>query len=59
VRSAFSWFKFVKMNSAQQAKEISNFKNTKENLLRANSTMWFNKICKIDQFAIKTVYKCI
>jgi hypothetical protein len=39
----------VKLISAQQGREINNYKNTKEKLLKTNAAIWFNKICKIDQ----------
>jgi hypothetical protein len=35
---------FAALLSDQQAREINNFKNTKKKLLRANATMWFNKL---------------
>jgi len=36
----------VKFLGAQQAKQIYQYKNTKEKLCKTNAAIWFNKICR-------------
>ena len=39
----------IKLINAQQAKSAYAHKNTKEKLLKMNTTIWFNKICQLNQ----------
>jgi hypothetical protein len=43
----------VKFASAQQAQQISQYKNTKEKLHKTNAAIWFNKACKYKQLTPK------
>jgi hypothetical protein len=38
----------IKFVSAQQARIIYKYRNTKEKLLRTNASIWFNKTCKAE-----------
>jgi hypothetical protein len=37
----------IKFINARQAKEISQYKNTKEKLHKTNAAIWYNKIDKL------------
>jgi hypothetical protein len=39
----------IKFVSAQQAKQIYQYKNTKAKLHKTNAAIWFNKVCKYKQ----------
>jgi len=39
----------IKIVNAQQEKLNNNYKDTRLKLLKANATIWFNKICKVKQ----------
>ena len=39
----------VKFVNAKQAKEIYQYKNTKEKLYKTNVAVWYNKICREKQ----------
>jgi hypothetical protein len=39
----------IKFVSAQQAKQIYQYRNTKEKLHKTNAAVWFNKACKYKQ----------
>jgi len=36
----------VKFSSAQQTKQMFQYKNTKEKLYKTNATIWYNKTCR-------------
>jgi len=38
----------IKFTDVQDAKDIYNFKNTKENFCRINAATWYNKYCTLD-----------
>jgi hypothetical protein len=39
----------IKFGNAQQAKLTNNYKNIKVKLHSTNASIWFNKICKLEQ----------
>jgi hypothetical protein len=39
----------VKIINAQQARVSYNYKNMKQKLLKTNSAIWFNKVCRQEQ----------
>jgi hypothetical protein len=39
----------MKIINAQQAKVFYNYENIKEKLLKTNSAIWFNKVCRQEQ----------
>ena len=39
----------IKFVSAQQARIVYKYRNTKEKLLRTNASIWFNKTCKAER----------
>jgi hypothetical protein len=43
----------VKFISAQQAKSVHLYKNTKEKLLKNIAAIWFNKMCRLNHFTPK------
>jgi hypothetical protein len=38
----------VKFINAREAKSVYHYRNIKEKLLSTNTSIWFNKICKIE-----------
>jgi hypothetical protein len=43
----------VKFVNAKQAKEIYQYRNTREKLYKTNAVIWYNKVCRekhLDQF---------
>jgi hypothetical protein len=46
----------VKFINAQQAKSVYHYRNIKEKLLKTNASIWFNKICKIEQLSPKDIH---
>jgi hypothetical protein len=45
----------VKFVNAKQARKICEYKNTKEKLLKTNTAIWFNKICKLHHLTQKYI----
>ena len=41
----------VKFANAKQAKEIYQYRNTREKLFKMNAAIWYNKICRAKQLA--------
>jgi hypothetical protein len=48
----------IKFINARQAKEIYQYKNIKEKLHKTNAAIWYNKICKLQQFFNKCTSCC-
>jgi hypothetical protein len=46
----------VKFINAQQAKSAYNYRNTKEKLHKTLASIWFNKICKMEQLTPKYIH---
>jgi len=40
-------YKMKKMPTTDQVQSINNFMNKKPKILKANSAVWLNKVCKI------------
>jgi hypothetical protein len=45
----------IKFIKARQAKEIYQYKNTKEKLHNTNAAIWYNKICKVQNLTPKYI----
>jgi hypothetical protein len=45
----------IKMIKAQQAKATYTYKNTKERLLKTNTAIWFDKMCRSNQLTPKYI----
>jgi hypothetical protein len=46
----------VKLSNVQQAKSAENYRKIKEKLLKTIASIWFNKICKLEQLSLKYIH---
>jgi hypothetical protein len=46
----------VKFCNAQQAKSAYSYRKIKEKLHKTNASIWFNKICKMEQLSPKYIH---
>jgi len=45
----------IKLTNTQQAKTNGAYKHAKENLLKINAAVWFNKTCKVNHLTSKYI----